>query len=586
MRRSLGTWILLAGIGATPTLAQQRPAVAPPAFKGVFTPVSFPEDIDLESAFFVTADIGWAAGAKGTLIHTKDGGTTWTAQLGGDPQSAEKPIKILTFLDERTGWAVTDGRILRTTDGESWQDLGSGLPSIKLLAMTSPTEGVAEASPGIGVNPSTLYRTRDGGKTWKPVAPCKVKAQMQGLTREITCAIYRIQFVSPTVGWVIGHQQCAGSCDPPPIFGKTEDGGETWTFFVRGEDPEVWGNADFFFTGENTGVVLLSSFPKGRLARTTDGGETWTGLIATVSYSAQIQFADPEVGWVLERGKLTFTTDGGARWNSRAIEFPTDYRDFSFPRRDRAYVVGRHGMVMRYDVVPAQAPVKAGMIVGPAMPAFASPLDDQTTEATVVLKELSTAVQQMPDSAGAAPPPPFVIDSSAPPPSPEETVAQQASPIVTSCCGKPLNRLNVLIGAIAKSLPSFLAKYKNTNLLVAGLRMLVELPGRFGELRTALKAFKQATDKQSAETALAAIGSAIQGLNQTAQVAFQQELPPPGQDFEAQAGGANPSPEALRLAGDSASPAADSAAARLKKKAEEEAKKGLGGLLKKKVRIP
>jgi hypothetical protein len=121
------------------------------------------------------------------------------------------------------------------------------------------------------------------------------------------------------------------------------------------------------------------------------------------------------------------------------------------------------------------------------------------------------------------------MDSSAAPPSPEETVAQPASPIVTSCCGKPLNKLNVTIGAIAKSLPSFLAKYKNTNLLIAGLRMLTDLPGRFGDLRTALRAFKQATDKDSAEAALASLGIAIQALHQSTEVAFQQQLPPPPQ---------------------------------------------------------
>ncbi len=569
--------------------AAQQPAPAQPQFKGIWEPVSFPEDIDLRSVFFVTADVGWAAGEKGTLIHTKDGGATWTAQLGGDPQAAEKEIKLLTFFDERTGWAVQDGRILRTTDGENWQDLGSGLPDIKLLAMISATEGVAEASPGIGVNPSTLYRTRDGGKTWKPVAPCRVKAQMQGLTQEIRCEIARIQFVSPTQGWVVAHRMCAGSCDPPPIFGKTEDGGETWTFFVRGEDPEVWGNADFFFTGESNGVVLLTSFPKGRLARTTDGGQTWTGLIATVNYNAKIRFADPQVGWVLERGKLTYTTDGGARWNSRAIQFPADYHDFSFPRRDRAYVVGRHGMVFRYRVVPAAEPAKAGALATAAMPGFESPLDDQAAEAAAVLAELSTAVKQLPEGAAAAAtnPPTGATPATGAPPSPEAVAAEASSALIAGCCGKSVNKLNVVITAIAKSLPSFLAQFKNTNLFAAGLRMLTDLPGKFGDLRSALLAFKHAGDKDAAEAALASIGSAAQSLHQSAKVAFQQELPPPGEaQPEGPSLGVSSTPPVIRAGADSARGVADSAAVALKKAAEAKAKQAVGGLIKKKIPVP
>jgi hypothetical protein len=113
---------------------------------------------------------------------------------------------------------------------------------------------------------------------------------------------------------------------------------------------------------------------------------------------------------------------------------------------------------------------------------------------------------------------------------------------VASCCGKSLSKLNAIIGAIAKSLPAFVAKYKNTNLLSAALRMLVELPAKFGDLRSAFRAFKQATDKESAQAALASLGSTIESLHQTTDVAFQQELPPPGEQDAAQTSAAGSAP--------------------------------------------
>ncbi|MGQ0702985.1 MAG: WD40/YVTN/BNR-like repeat-containing protein [Gemmatimonadales bacterium] len=584
------TAVALALALSVPAAAQQ-PAAARPAFKGVWEPVSFTEDIAFREVFFVTVDRGWVAGEKGTIIHTKDGGGTWTAQMGGDPQASEEPVKLLRFLDETHGWAVKSGRILRTEDGESWEDLGAAPQYIHELAMSSPSEGVAAGYLGMGRNPSTLLKTRDGGKTWKPVTMCKAKAMLGGLNRELGCEVLRIQFVTPSVGYLVARYQCAGmGCEPPPILGKTEDGGESWRFFVGPGDPDVVGATDLFFIDENTGIVTTTD---GKLSRTTDGGQSWKGLLASpYKYGSRLIFADPEVGWTLDNktdGKVSYTVDSGAHWNSRAFRFPTEPRAWTFPRRDRAYVVGEHGMVFRYRVVPAAEPTKPEVLVTMAMPGFASPLDDQAAQATAVLTELSTAVQHAPDSVAASPrgdAAAAAVDSTAEPPSAEEVVAEQSSTFIAGCCGKPVNKLNVVITAIAKSLPSFLAQYKNTNLLIAGLRMVTDLPGKFGDLRAALMAFKHAGDKDAAEAALAAIGSAAQAFHQTTKVAFQQELPAMETQSDAEGTGASQAPAAVGVVTDSAKSIADSTAARFKKEAEDKAKKGMGGLLKKKIRIP
>ena len=397
-------------------LAAQQPASPPPAFKGVWEPVSFSEDLEFREVFFVTIDKGWVAGGKGTIIHTKDAGATWTAQMGGDPAAAEGPVRLLRFLDETHGWAVIGGtgssqtRILRTVDGESWEDLGQAPQYIHELAMSSPTDGVAAGYLGMGSVPSTLLKTRDGGKTWKPVVQCSVKAMVGGLNREIGCDVGRIQFVTPSVGYLVAKTKCVGPCEYPPILAKTEDGGETWRFFIGPGDPDVVGATDLFFTDENTGIVRTTD---GKLSRTTDGGQTWKGLLASVApsgVSSRLIFADPEVGWALEyHEKMSFTVDGGNRWNSRAFRFPASPRAWSFPRRDRAYLVGDHGMVFRYSVVRNSAPVAAASVLAPAMPTFDSPLDEQVPELNTFVQELTTVVEQLPDSGSppvpGAPPP-------------------------------------------------------------------------------------------------------------------------------------------------------------------------------------
>lgn len=538
--RSIALAVAITALGPNPAPARQA-APAPPPFKGIWEPVSFSEDLDFREVFFVTIDKGWVAGSKGTIIHTKDAGATWTAQMGGDPQAAEEPVRLLRFLDETHGWAVSGGtgssgaRILRTLDGEAWEDLGKAPQYIHELAMSSPAEGVAAGYLGMGSNPSTLLKTRDGGRTWKPVGQCSVKAMVGGLSREIGCRVGRIQFVTPSVGYLVAKTMCVGPCAFPPILAKTEDGGDSWRFFIGPGDPEVVGATDLFFIDENTGIVRTTD---GKLSRTTDGGQTWTGLLASVAPSgvySRLIFADPEVGWALEfHEKMSFTVDGGNRWNSRAFRFPAAPRAWSFPRRDRAYLVGDHGMVFRYSVVPTAQPVPASSIAAPVMPSFGSPLENQVPEFAGFVQDMTTIVEQLPDSAGAPPPgAPALIapDPGAPPPADNPAGAgfvQDAppSPFVTSCCGKPVNRLNAILGAVLQSLPQFVAKFKNTNLLVAGLRMLVTMPSQLGDLRGAFRDFKTATDKQGAQAALARLAGAAGSLRQSTQAAFQKEASP------------------------------------------------------------
>lgn len=514
-------------VGLTGPLAAQTPATPPP-LKGVWEPVSFTEDLELREVFFVTVDRGWVAGSKGTILHTKDAGATWSAQMGGDPQSADPPVRLLRFLDETHGWAVLGGagssstRILRTEDGESWENLGAAPQYIHALAMSTPTEGVAAGFLGMGSVPSTLLKTRDGGQTWKPVAECSVKATIGGLSREIGCSVTHIQFVSPMVGYLVATTKCVGPCAFPPILAKTEDAGESWRFFLGPGDPEVVGATDLFFTDENTGVVRTTD---GKLSRTTDGGATWKGLVASVGTYSKLIFADPEVGWALEfHEKMSFTIDGGNRWNSRALRFPTTPRAWSFPRRDRAYVVGDHGMVFRYRVVPTAQRVPASSIAGPVMPSFGSPLATQVPEVATFVQDLTTAVEKLPESAASVGAPPAVASS------PDAGGFTQdvtpPSPFVTACCEKSFSRLNTALGLVAQNLPQFVSRFRNTNLLVAGLRMFTTMPSQLADLRGALRDFKTATNKEAALAALTRLGGAATSLKESTAAALQKEGTP------------------------------------------------------------
>ncbi len=347
--------LLLLTVCAFSLAAQQ------PRFKAVWEPVNYKGDLKLFDVHFADEDTGWVAGgatemAGGAILFTKDAGRTWEVQYG-DPQSSDRAVSAVRFLNRTHGWAVQqsalDARLLRTTDGQNWDQIGSIHSHFADFTFTSELAGTY-------VIGNTIYSTQDGGKNWKPVASCKVQAEVEGLTKNIDCEFSAVHFPSPQVGYA-----AAGSVYLKDLFFvfKTTDGGLHWkSSNVPGSEGAA--NA-IVFTDPNLGYVRTGYPDSGRLFRTTNGGESWTGIGASPGVS--MQFVDPEVGWSFHYKKLSFTTNGGARWTSRTFAFPTSPRGFSLPSRKRAYVVGDHGMIYRYSVVPIEYSAK-GMIEAPMMP--------------------------------------------------------------------------------------------------------------------------------------------------------------------------------------------------------------------------
>jgi photosystem II stability/assembly factor-like uncharacterized protein len=597
---------------SAPTAAQTRTASAQAQYKGVLEPVSYTEDLDLTDVFFVTADVGWVAGKSGTILRTVDGGKTWEAQLGGDPQDQSEAVRVLHFLDERRGWAIQGMKTLFTRDGESWEEIGSAPYGVDEMAFVSPRVGFVAGSPqATHVGPQILYRTTDGGRSWQPVWTCAAKVALGGVTKNISCEIADIQFPSPTVGYAVATAGCAGRgyCQAPPLLAKTTDGGETWQILTG---PGVF-EQDFikgiFFLDENTGYARLGS---GKLHVTADGGKTWRGIVA--SPGEAIQFADPMVGWGVELGwselRFSYTSDGGRRWSSRSIRLPETVKAYSMPRRDRAYIVGTGGMIFRYRVIPAAQPLVANAVAAPAMPAFESAIDEQVAQLEEIFEELTEELdaaaaasqQGKADGAGGATAQnndPFnadslaAIDSAAVWNEPFEAPLPPASGFTANCCKKSFSRLELTLAALSTTLPEFVGKYKNLNLLLAAVRMGAELPAEYRALKGDLRTFRRAQDKESAQAALASVIEALSALKQTTAIAMQQELPPVPEDeaFMSESGAAS---AASSSAGDTKAKAKakekdgvvdaakEGAKQGAKEAAKDAAKKGIGNIFKRK----
>ena len=530
--------LLAVAASATPLTAQTTARTAAQSqFKGVFEPVSYTEDIDLHSVFFANGDVGWASGESGTIIHTKDAGAKWTAQLGGDPGDKAEKITMLRFVDERHGWAKQAEKLLATRDGESWEEIGTLPYTVTDMAFLSKTEGVLAGGADIySRGGNTIYRTTNGGKTWKKAWTCSAKVQMAGINKTLACNIEQLQFVTPSIGFAVAQNRCTGmGCEPPPLIAKTSDGGITWEVIMGPGDAEKDGVSSIFFQDERNGVARLTSK---KLHITSDGGATWRGI--PVSPGADLRFADPSVGWALELDRrdtpISYTTDGGNHWTTRTAIFPVRAWGYTLPRRDRGYVVGENGMVLRYSVVPASKPLGKNDQVAPTMPGFDSPLDEQVAQLEKVVTELAGSVgagsggSVIPAGAPASAEPSTGAGAGAPTDAGSagalDTPLPPASTYTDKCCKKNFSQLEVILGALNKTLPEFIGKYRNLNLLLAAVRMGAELPGEYRSVREGFGTFKKAESKEDAAAALGAVSAALSALKQTTAISMQQQLPP------------------------------------------------------------
>ena len=340
-------------------------ADATPKYKGIWEPMNYPDDVQLDDVYFANDKIGWVSG-KGTggfILHTLDGGAHWDLQVG-DPHSNDQEVIDLRFLDASHGWAVQGSQLIRTTDGKTWETVGPFAPNSPLAEyrFTTPQDGFEVAGYYSG---STIFATHDGGRNWKPVYQCATTLQVNGLSRNVSCFLRDVSFPSPQVGYSVG----GGFNDPWATIVKTVDGGATWKVIFASTDIDTISGV--FFTDENHGVIRLHD---SRVFFTSDGGQSWHG--GTGSAEATMKFADPQVGLSCNlRGNpsCSYTLDSGKSWTTRTISFPTDIFGYSLPRRDRAYVVGDHGMIYRYRVMPADYTAK-GILDAPLMPAYGFPI--------------------------------------------------------------------------------------------------------------------------------------------------------------------------------------------------------------------
>lgn len=311
---SILPWAIIAGLLWAGIFIKPQPAgttVEPPviergdAFFGVAAPT--PQQL-------------WVAGNNGKIIHSADGGATWTAQkLDG-----ARHLQDIAAWDAAHVVAVGNGgMVFATADGGAhWQGERIGLlPATldKLLRVKLAPGGRAWA---VGEMGALLY-SADYGKTWE---------RRRG---EQDAAFNDVAIVDDKQLWVVGE---AGS------MLHSGDGGRSWEALP----PQVRSSlmAIAFRDARNGVAVGLD----GVILATHDAGKTWTRHAATRpdGGASKLHFYDvawdaPRNEWVAvgDQGIVAIADDAAAAWAGGQLN-PQEraWHTRIVLARDRLYLAG------------------------------------------------------------------------------------------------------------------------------------------------------------------------------------------------------------------------------------------------------
>lgn len=255
------------------------------------------KDLLLCESSFVDDTTGWVVGIKGTIIHTTDGGKSWSKQESG----TEKNIFSVSFADAQNGWAVGEfGTILHTADGgENWAFQSKGMDKmLNSVCFMDAQNGWVVGEFG------TIIHTTDGGVKWEKqrCEDIETKVGMDSYDWKPMPALYEVYFEDAHRGWIVGMDG---------IILKTEDGGNKWKKLVTGCDIPLYGI-------EIKGKRGWAVGSRGYYLLSLDGGETWTvkdGVIKTRFWLKDVAFSDENNGWIVgAMGTVACSTNGGESW--------------------------------------------------------------------------------------------------------------------------------------------------------------------------------------------------------------------------------------------------------------------------------
>lgn len=290
--------------------------------------VNVPTDANLLDIAFVNAQSthGWVVGSSASLYETTDSGETWEERT----LDLDQPYRFTSVsFNGKEGWIVGQPSILLHTndEGKSW----SRIPlSEKLPGSPNTVAALGSQAAEMTTDIGAIYRTADGGKTWKAMveeAVGVVRNIARSPNGEYVAVSARGNFYST---WKPGQEAWEphnrNSSRRLQNMGFTEDG-RLW-LLARG------------------GIIQFAD------AETTDTwGEAINPEFSTSWGLLDLAYRTPNELWVAGgSGNLLLSQDGGKSWEKdRFVEdVPSNLYRIKFFGPEKGFIIGQQGTLLKY----------------------------------------------------------------------------------------------------------------------------------------------------------------------------------------------------------------------------------------------
>jgi photosystem II stability/assembly factor-like uncharacterized protein len=314
--------------------------------------------------------------ASGGVWKSVNGGTTYkpvfdresVQSIGAVAIDPSNPKTVWVGSGEawvRNSVSVGNGVYKSTDNGENWTNVGlkDSEHIAKILIDPSNGNNVVVCAMGHLWDDSEergVYKTTDGGQTWKKVlagangsSGCALLAQ----SRQEPKTMYASMWDFRRQGWTFR------SGGPGSGLFKSTDGGDTWSEIkdanAKGLPPKPWGRVAIAVAPSKPQVVYANiEAEKGRgLYRSADGGGNWTKLDAS-NYMVWRPFyfgnliVDPKDENKIFKPDLIllYSTDGGKTFNVVSGGAHGDFHDVWInPKNPNVVIAGDDGGLWRSE---------------------------------------------------------------------------------------------------------------------------------------------------------------------------------------------------------------------------------------------
>jgi photosystem II stability/assembly factor-like uncharacterized protein len=246
----------------------------------------------LQAIRFSSTSDGWVVGDGGIILHTRDGGKTWSRKSAGKRLN----LHAIHFPDGKKVWFAADTGILEIPEGA----FGAAEMEGRMLSVGPFPVRVQCIHSGAGKTAAVV-----GGSAWF-LESSKASWRMTG---PWTCNLWSVD----------------GSGTGDLFAGKSTQGTDGNLVRFTGTAP---GMLQVYQVANYDGEQLFAAcFPdrdnfwlagaKGRILHSADGGATWTAQHSATTVNLNgIAFADGKRGWIVgNSGTILATEDGGTTWH-------------------------------------------------------------------------------------------------------------------------------------------------------------------------------------------------------------------------------------------------------------------------------